>query len=71
VITVTIDNSKEWDIWVNNLQVKIKYLNVGDDANLNCKDELLVDLGIEVKPLGLNRNILKRAPHDKYLIWET
>jgi len=53
---------------VNNLQVKIKYLNVGDDANLNCKDELLVDLGIEVKPLGLNRNILKRAPHDKYLI---
>lgn len=58
------------DYYYNREFQRMRYLSdeaVGDDPSINTRDEMLVDLGINLgAPGGLNTSVNKRAPHFKY-----
>lgn len=58
------------DYYYNRQFQRMRYLTedpAGDDPLQNTKTAQLVDLGANIKNYGANKEIRKRAPHDKYL----
>eukprot|EP01016_Furgasonia_blochmanni_P019439 TRINITY_DN217_c0_g2_i1.p2 TRINITY_DN217_c0_g2~~TRINITY_DN217_c0_g2_i1.p2 ORF type:complete len:239 (+),score=104.64 TRINITY_DN217_c0_g2_i1:2-718(+) len=58
-----------YDYYYNREFQKMRYLTeepTGDDPFSNTRSELLTDLGVNYPNMGVNRTVVKRAPHYKY-----
>ena len=61
--------NNNYDYHYNREFQRMRYLSeevTGNDKANQTSDEVLTDLGVDVKQQGLNAGVVKKAPHYKY-----